>query len=70
MKLFQNQLGGAHRDHEQIAARNKKINFKKFREFLKIYLVDQIFDQRKNRFLKIGRDQGFKKSSDTTDIRV
>ena len=27
---------------------------------------EKIYDQRKTRFLKIGRDRGFKKSSDTT----
>ena len=30
---------------------------------------NQIFEQRKNRFLKIGRDQGFKKSSERESIR-
>ena len=31
---------------------------------------DEIFNQRKTRFLKIGRDQGFKKPSDTISQKL
>ena len=55
-------LGGAHRDSDQIASEIKKSILKNLEEFENLSGI-QIFEQRKNRFLKIGRDQGFKKSS-------
>ena len=55
-------LGGAHRDSDQIASEIKKSILKNLEEFENLS-GNQIFEQRKNRFLKIGRDQGFKKSS-------
>ena len=55
-------LGGAHRDSDQIASEIKKSILKNLEEFENLSGI-QILEQRKNRFLKIGRDQGFKKSS-------
>ena len=60
-------LGGAHRDSDQIAMAIKKSILKNLEEF-KNLSGDQIFEQRKNRFLKIGRDQGFKKSGNTEEL--
>ena len=60
-------LGGAHRGSDQIASAIKKSILKNLEEF-KNLSGDQIFEQRKNRFLKIGRDQGFKKSGNTEEL--
>ena len=56
-------LGGAHRDPESIAADIKhsiKKNLKSFDTLSK----EEIYDHRKTKFLQIGRDQGFSKTSD------
>ncbi len=58
-------LGGAHRDSDKIASEIKKSIIKNLKDFENLS-GEQIHDQRKTRFLKIGRDRGFKKSSDTT----
>ena len=58
-------LGGAHRDSDKIASEIKKSIIKNLKDFENLS-GEQIYDQRKTRFLKIGRDRGFKKSSDTT----
>ena len=55
-------LGGAHRDPEIIATDIKHSivkNLKSFENFSK----EEIYDHRKTKFLQIGRDQGFSKSS-------
>ena len=55
-------MGGAHRDPENIAAdiRHSIIkNLKSFENFSK----EEIYDHRKTKFLQIGRDQGFSKST-------
>ena len=55
-------LGGAHRDPESIAADIKLAitkNLKSFENFSK----EEIYDHRKAKFLQIGRDQGFSKST-------
>ena len=55
-------LGGAHRDPEIIATDIKHSiikNLKSFENFGK----EEIYDHRKTKFLQIGRDQGFSKSS-------
>ena len=56
-------LGGAHRDNKEMAGKIKKSILKNLEKF-KNQSGDEIFNQRKVRFLKIGRDQGFKKPSD------
>ena len=59
-------LGGAHRDPDSIASdiKNSIIkNLKNFENFNK----DEIYDHRKAKFLQIGRDQGFSKSSNLND---
>ena len=56
-------LGGAHRDPESIAADIKHSIIKNLKIF-ESYSKEQIYDQRKSKFLQIGRDQGFSKTSD------
>ena len=56
-------LGGAHRDVETIASDIKHSIIKNLRNF-ENFSRDEIYDHRKAKFLKIGRDQGFSKSSD------
>ena len=50
--------GGAHRDRNLILE-NVKNSIKKNLEYFKIMSPQEIFDQRKNKFLKIGRNKGF-----------
>tara|TARA_B100000767_G_C19427650_1_gene394589 strand:- start:165 stop:623 length:459 start_codon:yes stop_codon:yes gene_type:complete len=55
-------LGGAHRDPESLAKNLKDSiinNLKGFEKFTK----EEVYDHRKTKFLQIGRDQGFSKSS-------
>ena len=56
-------LGGAHRDTEAIAADIKHSIIKNLRSFDN-FSREEVYDHRKAKFLKIGRDQGFSKSSD------
>ena len=61
-EIISEPLGGAHRDPESIAADIKhsiKKNLKNFENYSK----EEIYDHRKAKFLQIGRDQGFSKSS-------
>ena len=61
-EIIEEPLGGAHRDKEQIASKIKKSiinNLNYFNNFSK----EEIFDHRKSKFLKIGRDKGFAPSS-------
>ena len=61
-EIISEPLGGAHRDPESIAADIKHSimkNLKSFENFSK----DEIYDHRKTKFLQIGRDQGFNKST-------
>jgi len=55
-------LGGAHRDPESIAADIKRSIIKNLKSF-ENYKKEEIYDHRKAKFLQIGRDQGFSKSS-------
>ena len=56
-------LGGAHRDPETIAADIKHAIIKNLRSF-ENFSKEEVYDHRKAKFLKIGRDRGFSKSSD------
>ena len=61
-EIISEPLGGAHRDPESIAADIKhsiKKNLKNFENYSK----EEIYDHRKAKFLQIGRDQGFSKTS-------
>ena len=55
-------LGGAHRDPESIAADIKHSISKNLKTF-ETYSKEEVYDHRKSKFLQIGRDQGFSKSS-------
>ena len=55
-------LGGAHRDPDMIAEDIKFSIIKNLKNF-ENYNKDEIYDHRKSKFLQIGRDQGFSKSS-------
>ena len=55
-------LGGAHRDPESIATDIKYSIMKNLKTF-ENSSKDEIYDHRKAKFLQIGRDQGFSKSS-------
>ena len=59
-------LGGAHRDPDSIAEDIKHSilkNLKNFENFSK----EEIYDHRKTKFLQIGRNQGFSKSSSSPE---
>ncbi len=65
-EIISEPLGGAHRDPEEIANNIKQSiinNLKKFENLSK----EEIYDQRKSKFLQIGRDRGFSKSSNLND---
>ena len=65
-EIISEPLGGAHRDPEEIATNIKNSiikNLKAFEGFSK----EEIYDQRKSKFLQIGRDRGFSKSSNLND---
>jgi acetyl-CoA carboxylase carboxyl transferase subunit alpha len=62
-EVIKEPLGGAHRDGNETALAIKKSILKNLKNFEGLSGQD-IFDQRKMKFLKIGRDRGFKKSSD------
>ncbi len=51
-------IGGAHRD-KNLMLSNIRISITKNLEFFKELSPDEILSQRKNKFLKIGRDKGF-----------
>ena len=57
-------LGGAHRNPETIAEDIKISIIKNLRNF-ENFSKDEIFDHRKAKYLKIGRDRGFSESSAT-----
>ncbi len=61
-EVIKEPLGGAHRDNEKIAEDIKKTIIKNLKSFENLS-GDEIFNQRKSKFLKIGRDQGFKGTS-------
>ena len=65
-EIISEPLGGAHRDPESIAADIKFSIIKNLKNFESLSR-DEIYDHRKSKFLQIGRDQGFSKSSNITD---
>ena len=63
-EIIKEPLGGAHRDNDKIASdKIKKSILKNLKDFENLS-GEEILHQRKTKFLKIGRDQGFRKSSD------
>ena len=59
-------LGGAHRNPDAIADDIKHSIIKNLRSFENLS-KEEVYDHRKTKFLKIGRNQGFSKSSDLND---
>ena len=57
-EIISEPLGGAHRDRDLIL-RNVRLTISKNLNLFKEMSADQILDQRKNKFLKIGRNIGF-----------
>ena len=55
-------LGGAHRNHDEISDKIKSIIIENLNYFENMS-SEEIYDHRKNKFLKIGRGGGFTKSS-------
>ena len=60
-EIISEPLGGAHRDPDTIALDIKHTIIKNLRNF-ENFTKEEIYDQRKGKFLQIGRDQGFSKS--------
>ena len=61
-EIINEPLGGAHRDPDRIATDIKHTivkNLKSFENFSK----EEVYEHRKSKFLQIGRDQGFSKST-------
>jgi acetyl-CoA carboxylase carboxyl transferase subunit alpha len=54
-------LGGAHRDNE-LMLKNLKSSISKNLDFYKNFSSEEIINERKNKFLKIGRNEGFMSS--------
>ena len=66
-EIISEPLGGAHRDQDSIAGDIKHSIIKNLRVFENLS-KDEVYDQRKTKFLQIGRDQGFKKASSLNDV--
>ena len=62
-------LGGAHRDPDAIAEDIKQSIIKNLKNFESLSR-DEVYDQRKTKFLQIGRGQGFSKSSNVSDASL
>ena len=63
-ELIKEPLGGAHRHHEKIAGDIKKSILDNLKSFENL-TGEEIYNQRKFKFLRVGRDQGFKGSTKT-----
>ena len=61
-EVIEEPIGGAHRDGIKMANKMKEIILKNLKSFENL-TGQEIFDQRKTKFLSIGRDQGFKNVS-------
>ena len=62
-EIIQEPLGGAHRNRDLIL-KNLKLSISKNLKNYEIMSGEEIFTERKNKFLKIGRNQGFIESSE------
>ena len=68
-EIISEPLGGAHRDSESISADVKYSIIKNLKSFEGL-TKNQIYDHRKSKFLQIGRNQGFNKSTGLNDISL
>ena len=58
-EIISEPIGGAHRDKDLILNNMLEIQFQKSLEKFMNMSSDEIFNERKNKFLKIGRNKGF-----------
>ena len=65
-EIIEEPLGGAHRDPDGITQDIKSSIVKNLR-FYERFSKDEIYEDRKNKFLKIGRDKGFIKSTNLSE---
>tara|TARA_B100000767_G_scaffold253037_1_gene257277 strand:+ start:1873 stop:2985 length:1113 start_codon:yes stop_codon:yes gene_type:complete len=65
-EVIKEPLGGAHRDTESIVKDVKHSIVKNLR-YYESFSRDEVYNDRKNKFLKIGRNKSFVKSDDLTD---
>jgi len=65
-EVIKEPLGGAHRDGDSMAQEIKDSIIKNLRYF-ENFSRDEVYDHRKAKFLKIGRDKGFTKSTSPND---
>ena len=65
-EIIKEPIGGAHRNKEQIIFSTKKALVKHLEEFKK-FTGEEIFEQRKEKFLSIGKQKSFKVFSDQTN---
>jgi acetyl-CoA carboxylase carboxyl transferase subunit alpha len=63
MKIIPEPLGGAHRDRDQMLESLKESILKNLNYFKELS-SEEIMNERKNKFLKIGRNQGFISNSE------
>ncbi len=69
-EMIEEPLGGAHRDRDLIL-HNVRNSISKNLENFKFMSADEIFNHRKNKFLKIGRNKGFmNKLDDLSSLKV
>ena len=66
-EVIEEPVGGAHRDRETMALDIKNSIIKNLRYF-ENFSRDEIYDDRKAKFLKIGRERGFAKSTNFNDV--
>ena len=65
-EVIKEPVGGAHRDAETIVLNVKDSIIKNLR-YYESFSKEEVYNDRKAKFLKIGRDKGFKKSASFTD---
>ena len=65
-EVIKEPLGGAHRDAEAIAQNVKHSIIKNLKHY-ESFSKEEVYNDRKARFLKIGRDKGFTKSANLTE---
>jgi len=66
-EVIEEPLGGAHRNRETMAQDIKHSIIENLRYF-ENFSRDEVYDDRKVKFLKIGRERGFSKSAKPNDI--
>ena len=57
-EIISEPLGGAHRD-KNLILENLRVSINKNLEYFKLMSADEVFNNRKKKFLRIGRNKGF-----------